>query len=309
MSCFTCPGQATVAMVERFGKFSRAAHPGFNCIIPCCGESVAGTLSLRVQQLDVRCETKTRDNVFVTVIVSVQYQVVKEALYDAFYKLTDSKSQIRSYVFDVVRGTVPKINLDDVFTTKEEIAYEVKDQLTKSMSTFGFMIIQTLVTDIEPDQRVRAAMNEINAASRMRVAAVEKAEAEKIQVVKAAEGDAESKYLQGQGIARQRQAIVNGLRESVLNFERDVTDISSRDVIEMMMITQYFDMLKDIGISKGSSTVFMPHSPATVADVAGQIRSGFMQAQAGSAGINQGQNFPPPVGHAQQTPMHVGMQR
>lgn len=259
--------------------------------------------------MDVRCETKTRDNVFVTVIVSVQYQVVKEALYDAFYKLTDSKSQIRSYVFDVVRGTVPKINLDDVFTTKEEIAYEVKDQLTKSMSTFGFMIIQTLVTDIEPDQRVRAAMNEINAASRMRVAAVEKAEAEKIQVVKAAEGDAESKYLQGQGIARQRQAIVNGLRESVLNFERDVTDISSRDVIEMMMITQYFDMLKDIGISKGSSTVFMPHSPATVADVAGQIRSGFMQAQAGSAGINQGQNFPPPVGHAQQTPMHVGMQR
>ncbi|KAL3133935.1 hypothetical protein ABBQ32_008383 [Trebouxia sp. C0010 RCD-2024] len=298
MACFTCPGQATVGMVERFGKFARAAHPGFNLLIPCCGERVAGTLSLRVQQLDVRCETKTRDNVFVTVIVSVQYQVVKDALYDAFYKLTDSKSQIRSYVFDVVRGTVPKINLDDVFTTKEEIAYEVKDQLTKSMSTFGFMIIQTLVTDIEPDQRVRAAMNEINAASRMRVAAVEKAEAEKIAVVKAAEGDAESKYLQGQGIARQRQAIVNGLRESVLNFERDVNDISSRDVIEMMMITQYFDMLKDIGVAKGSSTVFMPHSPATVADVAGQIRSGFMQAQAGSAGLNPAHS-----------PMNVGMQR
>ncbi|KAK9814701.1 hypothetical protein WJX72_010130 [[Myrmecia] bisecta] len=283
MACYTCVDTSSIKIIEQFGKFNRIAHPGFNCIYCCVGEAVAGSLSLRIQQLDVRCETKTRDNVFVNVVVSVQYQVVKENVYDAFYKLTDSRSQITSYVFDVVRATVPKINLDDVFTTKEEIAHSVKEELTKSMSSFGFMIIQTLVTDIEPDMKVRAAMNEINAAQRLRVAAVEKAEAEKIQVVKAAEADAEAKYLQGQGIARQRQAIVNGLRESVLHFEKDVSDISSRDVIEMMMITQYFDMLKDIGVSNRSSTVFLPHSPANVADVASQIRSGFLQASVGHA--------------------------
>lgn len=278
--CFSCVDNAQVGIVERFGKFERIAHPGFNCLLCCIGEALAGTLSLRIQQLDVRCETKTMDNVFVNVVVSVQYQVVRDNLYDAFYKLTDSRSQITSYVFDVVRSTVPKIKLDDVFTTKEEIAFCVKEELTKSMSDFGFMIIQTLVTDIEPDMKVRAAMNEINAAQRLRLAALEKAEAEKVQVVKAAEADAEAKYLQGQGIARQRQAIVNGLRESVLNFERDVNDISSRDVIEMMMITQYFDMLKDIGLSNKNSSIFLPHSPGNVGDVAGQIRNGFMQAQA-----------------------------
>ncbi|KAK9808140.1 hypothetical protein WJX73_001299 [Symbiochloris irregularis] len=278
--CFSCIDNAQVGVVEKFGKYQRIAHPGFNCVCCCIGEAVAGTLSLRIQQLDVRCETKTKDNVFVNVVVSVQYQVVRDNLYDAFYKLTDSRSQITSYVFDVVRSTVPKIYLDDVFTTKEEIAHDVKEELTKSMSDFGFMIIQTLVTDIEPDMKVRAAMNEINAAQRLRLAALEKAEAEKVQVVKAAEADAEAKYLQGQGIARQRQAIVNGLRESVLNFERDVSDISSRDVIEMMMVTQYFDMLKDIGLSSKNSSVFLPHSPGNVGDVAGQIRNGFMQAAA-----------------------------
>ncbi|KAK9814236.1 hypothetical protein WJX72_002691 [[Myrmecia] bisecta] len=285
MSCFTCPDTSSVKIIEQCGRFNRVAEPGFNCVNCLLGESVAGGLSLRIQQLDVRCDTKTKDNVFVTMVISVQYQVVKENVYDAFYKLTDSRSQITSYVFDVVRSTVPRINLDDVFTTKEEIAHSVKEELTKSMSSFGFMIIQTLVTDIEPDKKVRAAMNEINAAQRLRMAALENAEAKKIQIVKAAEADAEAKYLHGQGIARQRQAIVNGLRESVLDFEKGVQDISSRDVIEMMMITQYFDMLKDIGISNQSSTIFLPHSPASVGDVAAQIRQGF---QGSMAAVNPG---------------------
>ncbi|BDA49038.1 Hypersensitive-induced response protein 1 [Coccomyxa sp. Obi] len=280
--CYSCVDNASVEVIERFGKFHRIAQPGYNCVCCCLGESVAGSLSLRVQQLDVRCETKTKDNVFVNVVVSVQYQVEKENLYSAFYKLTDSRSQITSYVFDVVRATVPKILLDDVFTTKEEIAHSVKEELTKSMSSFGFMIIQTLVTDIEPDMKVRAAMNEINAAQRMRVAAMEKAEAEKVQVVKAAEGNAEAQYLQGVGVARQRQAIVNGLRDSIKNFSSDISDVSSRDVIEMMMITQYFDMLKDVGSSNRNSTVFLPHSPGSIADISSQIRNGVLQGTTGA---------------------------
>jgi len=280
MSCFTCIEQADLGVIEKFGKFDRVATPGFNVVCCCLGQRVAGKLSLRIQQLDVVCDTKTKDNVFVQIVVSVQYQVIKEAVYDAFYKLTDSRSQIRSYVFDVVRATVPNMLLDDVFTNKEEIAMGVKEELTKSMTGFGYQIIQALVTDIVPDAKVRAAMNDINASQRLRVAAVEKAEAQKIQVVKAAEADAEAKFLAGQGIARQRQAIVNGLRESVLNFSSDVSDISSRDVIEMMMITQYFDMLKDIGMNTTGGAIFLPHSPGNVADVSSEIRNGFMQAQA-----------------------------
>lgn len=278
--CVSCPEQSTVAIVERFGKFSRVAAPGFNCIQCWCGETVAGKLSLRVQQLDVICETKTKDNVFVKVVVSVQYMVLKENVYDAFYRLTNTRAQITSYVYDVVRAIVPKINLDDVFTTKEEIASSVKEELLKTMTEFGFMISQTLVTDIEPDAKVRAAMNEINAAQRLRSAALQKAEAEKVQIVKRAEADAEAKFLEGQGIARQRQAIINGLRESVLNFEQGVPGVTSRDVIEMMMMTQYFDMLKDVGLSNKSSTIFLPHSPGSISDLTSQMRAGFMQAEA-----------------------------
>ncbi|KAK9821108.1 hypothetical protein WJX81_006246 [Elliptochloris bilobata] len=281
--CYTCVDQSTVEVIEQCGRFNRFAEPGFNCIWCCVGEAVAGSLSLRIQQLDVRCETKTLDNVFVNVVVSVQYQVKdNESLYPAFYKLTDSRSQITSYVFDVVRATVPKILLDDVFTTKEEIAHSVKEELTKSMTSFGFSIIQTLVTDIEPDLKVRAAMNEINAAQRLRVAAVEKAEAEKLQVVMAAQGDAEAKYLQGQGVARQRKAIVDGLRDSVVGFQSGVTDVSSRDVLSLMLTTQYLDCIRDVGTSARSSAVFLPHTPGVVNDIEAQVRNGFMQGQAGA---------------------------
>lgn len=280
MSCFVCPANSSIAVIERCGKFERIAHPGCNCINPFLCESSAGGLSLRVQQLDVRCETKTKDNVFVKMQVTVQYQVLRESVYDAFYRLTNAHSQITAYVFDVVRAIVPKSNLDDVFLTKEEIAMAVKDELSKSMSSFGYQIIQTLVTDIEPDHKVREAMNEINSAQRFRHAALEKAEGNKITLVKKAEAEAEAAYLQGQGIARQRQAIVNGLRESVVNFEGGVK-VSPQEVIELMMVTQYFDLLKDVGSSSNASTVFLNHNPGTVGDISSQIRNGFMQAQAG----------------------------
>jgi regulator of protease activity HflC (stomatin/prohibitin superfamily) len=281
-ACWTCVPQGTVQVVERWGKFSKFAEPGCHMLIPCAGDAVSGALSTRIQSLDVACETKTRDNVFVTIICSTQYMVQREAdrMYDAFYKLTDSREQIRSYIFDVVRSTVPRINLDDVFTTKEEIALEVKSMLQKAMTEFGFTIIQTLVTDIAPDSKVKIAMNEINAAQRQRVAAQDRAEAEKIMVVKAAEADAEAKYLAGTGIARQRQAIINGLKESVVHFQAEVDGINSKDVMEMMMMTQYFDTMKEVGCSNGNSTIFVPSGPGAVADTAAAVRSGIMQGNA-----------------------------
>jgi regulator of protease activity HflC (stomatin/prohibitin superfamily) len=250
-----------------------------NC---CIGESVAGALSTRIQSLDVSVETKTKDNVFVVIVVSTQYMILgeEERMYDAFYKLTDSRAQIRSYVFDVVRSTVPRIKLDDVFESKEEIAQSVKEMLSKSMTEFGYQIINTLVTDISPDARVKQAMNEINAAQRARVAAQDRAEADKIMVVKAAEGDAESKYLQGTGIARQRQAIISGLRESVVDFQEKIAGISAKDVLEMMMMTQYFDTMKEVGTQGGNSTIFVPSGPGAVMDATNAIRMGMMQANA-----------------------------
>lgn len=259
--------------IERCGKFSRLAEPGINCLNPLLCEQVAVLMSRRVQQLDVAVETKTRDNVFVTLVVSVQFQVVPESLYDAFYKLTDYRSQIRSYVFDVVRATVPKINLDDVFVTKEEIAIDVKEELSKVMSTFGFEILQALVTDIDPAPRVKDAMNEINAAQRLRQAAAERAESEKITRVKAAEAEAEARYLQGLGISRQRQAILNGLRDSVADFAGDLEDVGNKEIMELLLLTQYFDMVKDVGQASKGSTLFMTHSPSAVNKVAAELRN------------------------------------
>jgi len=241
---------------------------------------VAGTVSLRIQQLDVRCETKTKDNVFVTLVISVQYQVQREQIYDAFYRLTDSKQQISSHIFDVVRASVPKMNLDDVFEAKEEIAGNIKEELSKAMSGYGFCILHALVTDIEPAIKVKEAMNEINAARRHRVAAAEKAEADKVTRIKAAEADAESKFLQGQGVARQRQAIIAGLRDSVQDFSTSIPGIQSKDVLDLMLVTQYFDTLKDIGATNRSSTLFLPHSPGGIGDITQQIRGAFLQGNA-----------------------------
>lgn len=261
--------QQTVAVVEQFGRFSRIATPGLNFIIPIV-ERIAGRISLRVQQLNIKAETKTKDNVFVAVIVSVQYNVLPEKVYDAFYKLNDPELQINSYVFDVIRARVPQINLDDLFEKKDEIALAVKEELNDTMEKFGFGIINTLVTDIEPDHKVKDAMNEINAAQRIKVAAIEKGEADKILKVKAAEAEAESKALQGKGIADQRRAIIEGLRESVDGFQKNVPGSTAHDVMNLVLMTQYFDTLKDIG--SHSNTILVPHSPGGLNDIASQIR-------------------------------------
>ncbi|XP_013629480.1 PREDICTED: hypersensitive-induced response protein 3-like [Brassica oleracea var. oleracea] len=276
--CCVLVKQSDVAIKERFGKFQKVLNPGLQFVPWVIGDYVAGHLTLRLQQLDVQCETKTKDNVFVTVVASIQYRVLVDKASDAFYRLSNPTSQIKAYVFDVIRACVPKLNLDDVFEQKNEIAKSVEEELDKAMTAYGYEILQTLIIDTEPDQQVKRAMNEINAAARMRVAANEKAEAEKIIQIKKAEGEAESKYLSGLGIARQRQAIVDGLRDSVLGFAGNVPGTSAKDVLDMVMMTQYFDTMRDIGAHSKSSSVFIPHGPGAVADVATQIRNGLLQA-------------------------------
>ncbi len=269
--------QQTAGIIERFGKFQRVAGAGLNFRIPLI-DRIAGRISLRVRQLDVRVETKTKDNVFVFVIVSVQYYVLPEKIVDAFYKLQNAEGQITSYVYDVVRARVPGITLDNVFETKDDIAQAVKVELEQIMDDFGYGIVKTLVTDIDPDAKVKASMNEINAAQRLRVAAVEQAEADKIRVVKAAEAEAESKALQGKGIADQRTAIVNGLKESVEEFRTDVEGTSAQDVMNLVLMTQYFDTLKDVGLSSNSNTIMIPHSPSGMHDISEQLRNAMITA-------------------------------
>jgi regulator of protease activity HflC (stomatin/prohibitin superfamily) len=279
--------QRTVAVVQRFGKFVREAGPGIQMKVPFI-DHVAGRVNLRVQQLDVAIETKTEDNVFVKMIVAVQYFVLPDRVYDAFYKLDDASRQIRSYVFDVIRAQVPKIKLDDVFEKKDDIAEAVKVELSHVMEGFGYGILKALVTDIEPDPRVKEAMNEINAAQRMRVAANEKGEAERILKVKLAQGDAESKALQGKGIADQRQAIVAGLRDSVDEFQRSVPGTTAKDVMNLVLMTQYFDMLKEIGASSRSNAILIPHSPGNLATLTDQIRNAMIEADQMTAHAGNG---------------------
>jgi regulator of protease activity HflC (stomatin/prohibitin superfamily) len=269
--------QQTAAVVERFGKFNKIASAGLGFKIPVI-DRISGRISLRVRQLDVRVETKTKDNVFVFVVVSVQYFVIPDKIQDAFYKLQNTEAQITSYVYDVVRARVPSIILDDVFETKDDIAQAVKLELEQIMDDFGYGIVKTLVTDIDPDANVKLSMNKINAAQRMRVAAVEEAEADKIRVVKAAEAEAESKALSGKGIADQRTAIVNGLKESVTDFQSDVQGTSPHDVMNLVLMTQYFDTLKDVGLASNSNTIMIPHSPSGMNDISAQLRDAMIQA-------------------------------
>jgi regulator of protease activity HflC (stomatin/prohibitin superfamily) len=274
-NCFFVVQQQTSVIVQSFGKFARVAHPGLNMKVPIV-ETVAGRINLRVQQLDVRVETKTEDNVFVHVVVAVQYHVLAEKVYEAFYKLSDADTQITAYVFDVVRARVPRVKLDELFEKKDEIADAVKSELSHVMEEFGYAIVKALVTDIEPDHKVKEAMNEINAAQRMRVAAMEKGEAERILRVKAAEAEAQSKALQGQGIANQRKAIVEGLRESVDTFQKSVPGATAQDVMNLVLMTQYFDMLKELGATGRTTTILLPHSPGALSDLSEQMRTAMM---------------------------------
>ena len=277
VSTFFTVEQRTTAIVQRFGRFVREVGPGLNAKVPFI-DRVVGRINLRVQQLDVKIETKTEDNVFLHMVVAVQYYVLPEKVYDAFYKLDDATRQITSFVFDVVRARVPKIKLDDVFEKKDEIADIVKAELAQVMEGFGYGILKALVTDIDPDPKVKQSMNEINAAQRMRVVATEKGEAERILKVKAAEGDAQSKALQGKGIAEQRKAIVEGLRDSVDEFQRSVPGTTAKDVMNLVLMTQYFDTLKEIGASSRTNTILIPHSPGNLASLTDQLRNAMIEA-------------------------------
>lgn len=261
---------AEVAVVTRFGKFERIAEAGLNWKVPFL-DTLAGRISLRVNQITMTMETKTKDNVFVTIPISVQNRVRPEKAYDAFYKLADPVAQIKSYVEQVILGHVPGMTLDEVFASQSSIAAAVKQELDADMATFGYEIVNVLVTDIVPDQKVKSAMNDINAAQREQVAATARGEAEKILVVKKAEAEAESKALQGQGIANQRKAIIEGLQSSIEQFQKVVSDASAKEVMQLVLVTQYFDTLKSIGESDKTNTLFLSHTPDTVSNISNQI--------------------------------------
>ena len=284
---------AKAAVVQRFGKFVRVAGPGLNFKLPWL-EQVVAKVDLRVQQLDVRMETKTKDNVFVQIPVSVQYHVLPDRVFEAFYKLSDPKEQIGSYVFNVILGHVPKMNLDEAFERQNDIAVAVKQELDGVMAGFGYGIVKALVTDIIPDPKVKAAMNDINAARREQEAANARGEAEKILKVKQAEAEAQSKQLQGQGIANQRKAIIDGLRESVELFKAGVEGASAKDVMVLVLLTQYFDTLKDIGAAAHSNTVLMPHSPGALSEYFDQIRNAVVLGDAVSSAQSAASGPAPP---------------
>jgi len=275
VSCCTCVAETNTGMLEHLGKFQKALEPGCHCFIPCI-ESVAGTISSRIQQLNIKTETKTQDNVFVALQVAVQYKVENAQL--AFYSLSDPYHQMTAYIEDSVRGIVPKLTLDKLFETKHEIGDSVNVHLAKEMTHYGYTIFKTLITDIAPDSRVKAAMNEINASRRLREAAVEKAEAEKILQVKRSEAEAEAKHLQGVGVARQREAIIDGYRKSISQFSGSL-GINSGEAMQMTLTTQYFDMLRDIGQAGHPSNTFLAHSPLTVGEITNQLRTALVTAQ------------------------------
>lgn len=282
---------AHAGVIQRLGKFARVAAPGLNFKLPYI-ESLVARISLQVQQLDVKVETKTKDNVFVQIPIAVQYRVDPDRIYDAFYKLSDPIKQIESFVYNVILGHVPKMTLDETFDQQAQIAIDVKNNLDQSMHEFGYNIVKSLITDIVPDPKVKAAMNDINAAAREREATVSRAETEKLLLVKKAEAEAESKRLQGEGIANQRKAIVAGLRESVEKFSASVEGTSARDAVALVLMTQYFDMMKEVSATNRSNTILMPHSPSTLGDLFAQIRNAMIVADsashAGTAGGSPG---------------------
>ena len=263
---------AQVAIVQRLGKFARVAGPGLNWKTPWI-ETVVRRMSMKVQQFDVKVETKTQDNVFVQIPVSIQYKVIPDSVEAAYYKLTDPVKQIESMVYNVVLGHVPKMKLDDTFLNQAAIANDLRDSLDGSMKEYGYSIVKVLISDIVPDQKVKAAMNDINAAQREREATVSRAETNKLLLVKQAEAEAESKRLQGEGIANQRKAIISGLKDSVEDFAKTVPGSTPQDVMQLVLMTQYFDTLKDIAANDHSNTILIPHTPDTLTDLFSQIRN------------------------------------
>ena len=264
--------QQSAAVVERFGKFVSVRQSGLQLKVPII-DNVAGRLSLRIQQLDVVVETKTKDDVFVKLKVSVQFKVIKEKVYDAFYKLDNPADQITSFIFDVVRAEVPKLILDDVFIKKDDIAIAVKSEIQEAMTEYGFQIIKTLVTDIDPDAQVKESMNRINASEREKVAAQFEGEAQKILIVERAKAEAESKRLQGQGIADQRREIARGLEDSVKVLNG--VDINSQEASALIVVTQHYDTLQSVGSASNSNLILMPNSPQAGSEMLNNMVASF----------------------------------
>lgn len=285
ISAFFIVKQQTSVIVERFGKFQSIRHSGLQLKIPLV-DRIAGRLSLKIQQLDVMIETKTLDDVFVKLKVSVQYRVIEEKVYEAFYKLDYPHDQITSYVFDVVRAEVPKMKLDDVFVKKDDIALAVKSELNEAMSGYGFDIIKTLVTDIDPDAQVKQAMNRINAADREKTAAQYEGDAARILIVEKAKAEAESKRLQGQGIADQRREIARGLEESVEVLNK--VGINSQEASALIVVTQHYDTLQSIGSETNSNLILLPNSPQAGSNMLNDMVASFTASnQIGEAMKNQ----------------------
>jgi regulator of protease activity HflC (stomatin/prohibitin superfamily) len=278
MSLIFTVKQQNCAIIERFGKYHRIAKSGLHFKIPIV-DRISTKLSLKIKQLNVSVETKTKDNVFVNLVVAVQYRVLADKVYEACYMLQDPEQQIKAFVFDLVRAQVPLLDLDDVFSKKDDIAIAVKSELEGQMAEFGYGIIKALVTDVNPDANVKAAMNEINTAQRLRIAATEKGETEKIMKVKQAEAEADAAILQGKGIAGQRQAIIEGLSDSVEEFVKQIPGADPARVMDMVMMIQYIDTLKEIGGNSKSNVVFVPHSPGNVNDLSTQFRETIFSAQ------------------------------
>lgn len=277
--------QQTFAILERWGKFTRVVGPGIHVKVPIM-DRVAGRVSIRVQELNVSIKTKTNDNVFVDLLIAVQYFVDGEdKVWDAFYRLTNPQAQMESWIFDNVRAKVPGMILDSVFENKEEIAKEIEESLSARLSEYGYKLVRALVNDIQPDKGVADAMNEINRQQRLRVAAEHEGEAKKIIVIKEAEADARSKELSGEGIAKQRIAIVAGLRESVKDAS-DALGVNAEGVMTLVLMTQYYDMLTDVGKNSRTNTIMLPHTPGAVGELQKQIIASIETSKA--AGVDEG---------------------
>ena len=286
-SSFFTVAQQTSAVIERFGKFNRLAGAGLGMKIPLV-ERIEERVSLRVQQLDVQVESKSKDNVFVVLAIVIQYQVREDRIQDAVYRLTDHQRQIESYVFDVVRAQVPIMTLEEAFENKDSIAKAVDTDLTGRMEQYGYEIVNVLVNDIDPDERVKVAMNEVQAAHREREAAVQRAEANRITLVKQAEAEAESKKLQGEGLANQRKAIAQGLRDSVELVRGTNADdrVDERSLMDLLLLGQWMDTQKEIAAGSKSTVIFMPNNPGAVSDIAQQIRTSILSAEAANLGVD-----------------------
>ncbi|MFM0792129.1 SPFH domain-containing protein [Streptococcus suis] len=264
--------QQTVAIVERFGKYQKTSTSGINFKIPFGVDVIAARIQLRMLQSEIVVETKTQDNVFVTMNVATQYRVNENNVTDAYYKLMHPEAQIKSYIEDALRSSVPKLTLDELFEKKDEIALEVQKQVAEEMSTYGYVIVKTLITKVEPDAEVKQSMNEINAAQRKRVAAQELAEADKIKIVTAAEAEAEKDRLHGVGIAQQRKAIVDGLADSIRELKESNVSLSEEQIMSILLTNQYLDTLNNFA-QGGNQTIFLPGNPEGVEDIRTQILS------------------------------------